>query len=181
MKIDCPNPRQARAFAGTCRHCSKDGHRAAECPEKPEQACKNCKVAGEYCEKCISNNYMLIFIGHFAKDCTLPRKIDLSGVDVKSPDEAWDNLLAADKTRDLDDIREVGTADKDSKVLIALTRSTGDQSLYQSHPGYILCTAGGCVPPLQDEHALDRLCELSRPYRERQDAHGYSFVGEGSW
>lgn len=44
-KADCTNP---RVFTGTCRLCSKEGHPASECPDKPPEICKNCKKEGQY-------------------------------------------------------------------------------------------------------------------------------------
>ncbi len=44
MKADCPEP--AKGFTGTCHHCNQEGHRAAECPEKPAEVCMNCKEEG---------------------------------------------------------------------------------------------------------------------------------------
>lgn len=41
---DCPPP---EPFAGECRSCGKEGHRSAECPDKPPMICNNCKEEGE--------------------------------------------------------------------------------------------------------------------------------------
>ena len=45
-------------------------------------------------------------------DCTENRVLDFSDVADKLPEEAWEALIEADKTRDLDDIRDVGLDDK---------------------------------------------------------------------
>ena len=45
--------------------------------------------------------------GHTALECKDNRVLDLSKIESKSPEEAWDALLKADKSQDLDDIRDV--------------------------------------------------------------------------
>ncbi|MCJ1397213.1 hypothetical protein MMC11_000405 [Xylographa trunciseda] len=85
-KADCTKP---RVFTGTCRICEKEGHPAAECPEKPAETCRNCKKEG-----------------HKVTECTENRAIDMSTVADLKPDAAWDKLVKADKERELDDFRE---------------------------------------------------------------------------
>ncbi|MCJ1371150.1 hypothetical protein MMC20_002365 [Loxospora ochrophaea] len=45
-------------------------------------------------------------LGHSAFDCKNNRALDLSQIEDKSPEEAWDMLKAADTERDLDDFRD---------------------------------------------------------------------------
>lgn len=42
-KAECTKP---RVFKGPCRICNQEGHPAAECPDKPADVCKNCKMEG---------------------------------------------------------------------------------------------------------------------------------------
>lgn len=42
-KVECTKP---RVFKGPCRVCNQEGHPAAECPERPPDVCKNCKMGG---------------------------------------------------------------------------------------------------------------------------------------
>jgi len=44
-KAECTKP---RVFKGPCRICNQEGHPAAECPDKPADVCKNCKMEGTY-------------------------------------------------------------------------------------------------------------------------------------
>ena len=110
MKAECTNERLPRAFDGECRLCSKTGHLARDCPEKPAQVCRNCKAEGEY-PKILDYYNMIIFNerlqGHVAKDCNAPRAIDWTGVPDLSPDDAWNAVAAADDEKDLDDLRPV--------------------------------------------------------------------------
>ena len=86
-KADCTEP---RVFKGECRICHEEGHPAAECPTKPPAKCYNCKEEG-----------------HDAKDCKKNRVFDNTGIEEATASEAWEKLLAADKAKDLDDIRHV--------------------------------------------------------------------------
>ncbi|MCJ1365647.1 hypothetical protein MMC16_004772 [Acarospora aff. strigata] len=85
-KSECTNP---RVFTGTCRICAQEGHPASECPEKPTDICRNCQQEG-----------------HKATECKANRVLDLSKILDKSPEEAWESLVAADTDGDLDDFRE---------------------------------------------------------------------------
>ena len=42
----------ARVFKGECHVCKKEGHPAAECPDKPPEVCKNCKKEGKSRSSC---------------------------------------------------------------------------------------------------------------------------------
>lgn len=42
-KSECTKP---RVFKGPCRICNEEGHPAAECPQRPPDICKNCKMEG---------------------------------------------------------------------------------------------------------------------------------------
>ncbi|KAL4896780.1 hypothetical protein BDV59DRAFT_113385 [Aspergillus ambiguus] len=85
-KVDCPKP---RVFKGTCRVCNKEGHPAAECPERPPEICKNCQMEG-----------------HKTLDCAGNRKFDLNNIPDKLPEEAWALLKQASDDKDFDDFRE---------------------------------------------------------------------------
>ncbi|KAK5120696.1 hypothetical protein LTR85_006054 [Meristemomyces frigidus] len=91
-KADCPNPAVEREFTGACHFCSQTGHRASECPEKPAETCKVCKQEG-----------------HVASDCSVNRMFanfaDL-GIKDMSAEDAWKELEAADKDKDVDDIKK---------------------------------------------------------------------------
>ncbi|PYI12316.1 hypothetical protein BO78DRAFT_434684 [Aspergillus sclerotiicarbonarius CBS 121057] len=78
---ECTKP---RVFKGTCRICEKEGHPAAECPERPPDVCKNCKM----------------------EDCKDNRRFDLNHIPDKLPEEAWAVLKKASDERDLEDFRE---------------------------------------------------------------------------
>ena len=96
-KADCPKP---RVFKGTCRICSKEGHPAAECPDKPPVKCRNCKEEG-----------------HEAAECKNNRKFDNhDALPQLTPDEAWEQLAEADKTRDLDMFRKASLCALTSNV-----------------------------------------------------------------
>ena len=84
LKADCTNPRKT---TGLCHVCNEEGHQARDCENKP---CFNCKQKG-----------------HTAGDCTNKRVLDTDGIPSLNADEAWEKLLEADKTEDLDDVREV--------------------------------------------------------------------------
>lgn len=86
-KAECPKP---RVFKGTCRICEKEGHPAAECPERPPDVCKNCLAQG-----------------HKTIECTDNRKFDLNFVADMLPHEGWAAMKKASDERDLDDFREV--------------------------------------------------------------------------
>ena len=45
--------------------------------------------------------------GHSTLECKNTRKFDLSGIASKDPEEAWEGVVKADKTSDLDLVREV--------------------------------------------------------------------------
>ncbi|CAG8027130.1 unnamed protein product [Penicillium salamii] len=85
-KADCTQP---RVFKGACRICEKEGHPAAECPERPPDVCKNC-----------------LSEGHKTIECTEKRKFDLNHVADMLPVEAWAAMKKASDERDLDDFRE---------------------------------------------------------------------------
>lgn len=107
-KADCPNERVVRPFTGTCRTCQAEGHTAKDCPSKPPVLCHNCKLEGlRLILLWHIYRSLIIFLGHVAKDCTARRALDWAGVEDMSPEEAWDALMAADKERDLDDVRQV--------------------------------------------------------------------------
>ncbi|CAD0094117.1 unnamed protein product [Aureobasidium vineae] len=83
-KADCTNPKVERSFTGTCRTCGAEGHRSSGC-------------ADAVCKKCSGS-------GHTAAACT--EKYDVYPKDLPSTDDAdkaWENLLAADATGDVDD------------------------------------------------------------------------------
>ncbi|KAL8867258.1 MAG: hypothetical protein Q9174_005779 [Haloplaca sp. 1 TL-2023] len=88
-KSECTN---ARVFTGTCRVCSKEGHSARDCPDKPPVVCRNCKEEG-----------------HLTSECKANKKFDMSDVAVLPIEEAWVDLVKtandAARTRDLDDFR----------------------------------------------------------------------------
>ena len=56
-----------------------------------------------------SGDLLLILIqtGHKALECTERRAIDTSNIATKSADAAWDDLMEADKGKDLDAVKEV--------------------------------------------------------------------------
>lgn len=56
-KAECPNP---RVFKGPCRICDKEGHPAAECPERPPDVCKNCKMEGKSKSKNVHAVFLLL-------------------------------------------------------------------------------------------------------------------------
>ncbi|KYG45975.1 hypothetical protein M433DRAFT_153936 [Acidomyces richmondensis BFW] len=90
---DCSNPRVEREFNGTCKICGQYGHRARNCPEKPAEVCRMCKEEG-----------------HVASDCTVNRmtaNYKELRIETLSDDEAWKMLEAADKDKDVDDIKKV--------------------------------------------------------------------------
>ncbi|KAK4626220.1 DNA-binding protein HEXBP [Fulvia fulva] len=91
-KAECTNERVEREFTGTCRVCEQVGHRAAECPEKPPTVCKLCK--GE---------------GHIATECTINRATSMFqalGIQDMPAEEAWAALEAADKEKEIEDIKK---------------------------------------------------------------------------
>lgn len=87
-KADCMNPAVDRPFTGTCRLCNEQGHRASQCPTKPPSICKNCKQEG-----------------HVTSECTERRALDYRGLPTWDAEEAWRNLIDADKEKDLDKFR----------------------------------------------------------------------------
>lgn len=124
-KSDCTNP---RVFKGTCRLCEKEGHPAAECPDKPPVKCFNCKEEGGFddflFQALVPNN----IVGHATQECTSKRVFDKSGVPNMDADAAWIVLQKADKERDLDDFRTVSRCHTLS-VTQFLTVSLGLSSL----------------------------------------------------
>ena len=64
-------------------------HSKADCPTKEPEKCKNCGQEG-----------------HKIVDCTGNRVIDYSNVADKEAEEAWIDIVAADKGRELDDLRD---------------------------------------------------------------------------
>ncbi|MCJ1270285.1 hypothetical protein MMC22_010181 [Lobaria immixta] len=79
----------SKVFKGICRICEKEGHPAAQCPDKPPMMCRNCKKEG-----------------HAAKDCKENRVMDLSDIPDEQPEIAWQQVIAADQEKDLDDLRK---------------------------------------------------------------------------
>lgn len=79
-----------RGFSGTCRDCGKDGHRAADCPDKPEAVCQVCGQEGHKGTECEMNR---IFAEFKVKDL--------------DSEVAWEKIEIADKEKDIHDIKEV--------------------------------------------------------------------------
>jgi len=92
-KAECPNEAAAREFTGTCRICEQQGHRAADCPNRPPEKCSNCLQEG-----------------HAALECKNPRKIDRSKLPELEPSVAWEKVKEAVAERDLDDVKEAAQA-----------------------------------------------------------------------
>ncbi|SMR43876.1 unnamed protein product [Zymoseptoria tritici ST99CH_3D1] len=88
MKSECTNEPIEREFTGECRTCGTAGHRASDCPNK---ICAACKGEGHSAENCEVNRMHAMFA-------------DMKIEEVSS-DEAWNNVVAADKEKDVDDIR----------------------------------------------------------------------------
>ncbi|GAB7350006.1 hypothetical protein MBLNU459_g0682t1 [Dothideomycetes sp. NU459] len=88
-KADCTNPVVERAFTGDCRCCGEAGHRAADCPTAPPSVCKKCKQEG-----------------HRTSECTAAYNIYAADVATLDADTAWNNLVAADATTDLEDFKQ---------------------------------------------------------------------------
>ncbi|CAD0045545.1 unnamed protein product [Aureobasidium pullulans] len=91
FKSDCTEPARtlgsvstARAFSGTCRGCGEEGHRSSACPQA---VCKKCSATGHTATEC-SGKFNV-----YPED--LPEGVDA--------DQAWDNLVDADATGDVDD------------------------------------------------------------------------------
>ncbi|KAL8704445.1 MAG: hypothetical protein Q9201_002403 [Fulgogasparrea decipioides] len=88
-KAECTNP---RVFSGTCRVCSKEGHSARECPDRPAVVCRNCKEEG-----------------HITSECKNNKVFDTDNVATLPAEEAWEEVVKTAKeaveTRDLDDFR----------------------------------------------------------------------------
>lgn len=64
---------------------STTGHK-----DRPPMLCRNCKKEG-----------------HTAKECKDNRVLDLSDIQDEQPEIAWQNVVEADKEKDLDDFRKV--------------------------------------------------------------------------
>ncbi|EME83300.1 uncharacterized protein MYCFIDRAFT_136456, partial [Pseudocercospora fijiensis CIRAD86] len=90
-KADCTNPRVEREFTGTCNGCGAQGHRKAECPVAPPRRCKVCHQDGHVTSECSANRMHEMF--------------KALGIQDISPEEAWAALEAADKEKDVDDIK----------------------------------------------------------------------------
>jgi hypothetical protein len=88
-KAECTNEAVAREFTGTCRVCEQQGHRAADCPNRPPEKCTNCFEEG-----------------HGAVECKNPRKIDRSKLPELEPNTAWDKIKDAAADRDLEDVKD---------------------------------------------------------------------------
>jgi hypothetical protein len=88
MKSECTNAPIDRPFDGECRQCGASGHRAADCDQKP---CKACGVPGHTTEACEVNRMHAMFA-------------DMK-IEEVSAEVAWENILTADKEKDVDDIR----------------------------------------------------------------------------
>ena len=86
-----------------------------------------------------------IRLGHRSVECTNNRAEYLADVRDESPEEAWNLLKAADKERDLFQVREV----RNSLFVVAFPRTatnrdffpTGGQNLCQGRTRHHLCTA----------------------------------------
>lgn len=109
-KAECPNP---RVFKGTCRICDKEGHPAAECPDRAPDVCRNCKQEGMSLSFLPAvgmsidfANWYFFETGHKTLDCKENRKLDRSQVADKSPEEAWADMKKASDERDIDDFRD---------------------------------------------------------------------------
>ncbi|SMR41687.1 unnamed protein product [Zymoseptoria tritici ST99CH_1E4] len=76
-----------KAADGGCRRCGEDGHFARDC----HNICAACKGEGHSAENCEVNRMHAMFA-------------DMKIEEVSS-DEAWNNVVAADKEKDVDDIR----------------------------------------------------------------------------
>lgn len=87
-KADCINPRLERPFTGTCHICEQEGHRAAECPDKPAVQCRNC---GE--------------VGHISSNCEAARDIGVSTAPTVSSAKAIQMMKDAADEHDLDEFR----------------------------------------------------------------------------
>jgi len=46
-------------------------------------------------------------VGHKAIECTENRALDFESIESKAPEVAWEDLMKADKARDLDDLKAV--------------------------------------------------------------------------
>src|SRR4051812_3831953 len=90
---DCTFAGDALPFTGTCHICNQEGHPASKCPEKPGAG--PCKVCGNE--------------GHKASACD--NRVDVFPQDLPdwTGEQAWDELVKADKEKDLDDIKTVST------------------------------------------------------------------------
>lgn len=92
-KQDCQNPPVEREFTGECRSCGEVGHRRADCPTAPAQKCRVCDEEG-----------------HVAADCTVNRMHAMFkklGVQDMTAEQAWIAVEAADKDKDVEDIKLV--------------------------------------------------------------------------
>ncbi|SPN97758.1 related to hexamer-binding protein HEXBP [Cephalotrichum gorgonifer] len=106
MAKDCPTRGPM-----TCNHCKEEGHMVKDCPMRPPQVCTNCNQEG-----------------HSRAKCENARAIDRSHVADGTPDEAWDELQAAIKARDLDDVKTA--IEKYSKECPEMTYLQIQEGLY---------------------------------------------------
>lgn len=90
MKSECPNPRIEREFGGTCHSCEQPGHRASDCPNK---VCDDCGEAGHSKADCTANRAQSMF-----------KALGIQDVQVE---EAWKQIEAADREKDLMDLKMV--------------------------------------------------------------------------
>ena len=90
---DCPDK---PADFGKCFACGEEGHRKAECPNPSVGEPRRCRLCdGE---------------GHEAIDCSENRiylQMAALGLEQLSAEDAWNALQAADKEKDVDDIKKV--------------------------------------------------------------------------
>lgn len=99
-KAGCTNKRIEHPFTGTCRHCEKEGHRVAECPDKPP---KTCRICGKE--------------GHKAITCEELRTDVFKDAQEMPADEAWAKMKEADAAKDLDDFKDVGCSSLSTRRL----------------------------------------------------------------
>ncbi|KAL9941767.1 hypothetical protein ACHAQF_002486 [Verticillium nonalfalfae] len=84
MRRECPSLPPM-----VCNFCNEEGHMRRDCPNKPAEVCRNCQQEG-----------------HLVSECNNPRKIDYSGVEDVTSDEAWTAMQDAVEERDVFDFKE---------------------------------------------------------------------------
>ena len=99
-----------REFTGECRACGETGHRRADCPSKPPSVCKLCKESGEHQISAFTRDIeSLTKPGHIASECSANRmfaEFSSLGIQEMTAEEAWKLIEAADKEKDVDDIKK---------------------------------------------------------------------------